>query len=371
MSKSDLRYREARKASLIGICLNIILAVTKFTVGFLSRSISVQADGFNNFGDAVSSLATMIGFKMSRKEADKEHPFGHGRMEYVTGLLTSLLVIIVGIEFFKSSVEGFSAVEPLKFSVTSFIVLVVSAAVKLFMAWFYRRTDKKISSPALRAAQTDSLWDAVITSVTAAAFFMSRFTDAKVDSIAGIVVSVFIVVSGVSLIRGILTPLLGARPVKESTDRIIELMLTDEHILGVHDLIIHDYGAGAAAASIHAEMPMRLTFNEIHTRIDLMEKTIKRELDVDIVIHGDPVDTSNPELKKLRYLLKVILKDINPALGYHDLRLQNDGGHTDVLFDLVVPYEFGGTLEDTENQVRKMLRQIDESYDIKIKTDRD
>lgn len=358
------------RTGMFGIICNICLSISKFVVGLLSGSIAVLADAANNLFDAASSLASLLGFRMASKSADKEHPYGHGRVEYFAGLFISILIIITAIEFMQSSVLKIITPSKPEFSYVYVLVLAVSVAVKLFMGFYYRSVSRKIDSPTIMAQATDSFSDAALTLVILISLFLSNSMDAPIDGVAGLLASVVVMFGGIFMTREISTPLLGAPPSDELVRAINSSVMAEEHILGLHDLIIHEYGPERIMASIHTEMPSSLSFSESHEIITRAERCIYEDYGISLVIHADPVDLDSEQREHVCYHLKTILQDIDPALAYHDLRLEADNGHTDVVFDLVIPYSMGENIQAIRDRVLEGLKSINKDYDPIISCDR-
>ena len=364
------RTHEGIFAGFVGITCNLILSAVKFVIGFFTGSISIQADAVNNLSDCASSLTSLIGFKMASKAADKEHPFGHGRIEYVAGLVVSFLVIAVSFEFFKSSIARIIAPEPIQYRLSLLVILIISIFVKLAMGLYYMKVSKKIDSVAVKASAFDSFSDMAVTSVTVLAFALSPVTNIPIDGIAGILVALFIFIGGIKMIKETLNPLIGRSPDQKTTDDIISILNRYDQILGVHDLMVHDYGPGKILASVHAEVPMGLSFHSAHSLIDRAETDIKNECGISIVIHGDPVATMDPALQRIRSLLRSILRSIDPAMAYHDLRLEKEDGGTVIYFDLVIPYSRGAEISHLIQQVAQSLKETSGAIKVVITADR-
>jgi len=279
---------------IVGIVINIILFIVKFIIGIIANSISVTADGFNNLSDAISSIIAIIGFKMASKPADKEHPFGHGRVEYISGLIVSFMVLLVGVEFIKSSYGRITNPTNVIFQWTYFVILVISIVVKIWLSRFTRFIGKSIDSSALQASAVEALGDVFVSSSVAISLILSKYTTLPIDGYMGILISLFVLYSGISLIKETLDPLLGEAPDTKFVKKIMSEIATYKYIIGVHDLIIHNYGPRKILASIHAEVPCNLSLIDVNETIDKAEKEISKKLNISIVIHVDPV--KDPEL---------------------------------------------------------------------------
>lgn len=338
--------------SITGIVLNIFLFVFKLFAGLLSGSVAIVADAVNNLSDAGSSLILLIGFRLSRAKPDPDHPFGHGRIEYVSGFIVSLLIMLMGFELMKSSAEKiFGGGEPITSSGVVIVILSVSVLVKLYMAFYNRAIGKKIDSSAMLATATDSFGDAVATTVVLVATLISRFTGLDIDGYCGVLVSVFILIAGFSAAKNTVSPLLGQPPQKEFVDRIKEIVMAPEEILGVHDLIVHDYGPGRRMISVHAEVEHDSDMFAIHDVIDNLELTLKKELGCDAVIHMDPIETDDAVTDEAKAMVLKIVGEVDQRLSIHDFRMVTGQTHTNLIFDVEVPFD----LAYSETELKKMV----------------
>jgi len=368
--KQQSRTKSGMSAGIFGIVCNLLLAVMKFTIGLFTGSISIQADAVNNFSDCAASVTSLIGFKMASKEADREHPFGHGRIEYIAGLVVSFLVIAISFEFFKSSLARIFSPAPVEYRLSLLVVLLLSIAAKFCMGVHYLRISRKIGSVAVKAAAVDSFSDMAVTSVAVVAFALSTVTSLPIDGYAGLIVAVFIFIGGIRMVRDTLDPLLGHSPDQTLANEVIARLNGYEQILGVHDLIMHDYGPDRVMASVHAEIPMDLSFKDAHGLIDDAESDVLEALGISLVIHGDPVDTKDLELQRVRSLLRRVLRTIDPALAFHDLRFHRDAGHSQLLFDLVIPFGIEKTVDSVIGEVSTAFMKIEDDFELKITADR-
>ncbi len=332
-----VRERYSYLCSGAGICGNLLLSAIKFLIGLLTRSIAITADAVNNLSDVGSSVVTLLGFKLSSKPADSDHPFGHGRGEYITGLIISFLIMLVGVEFIKSSVEKIINPEPLQFHWGAVIALLFSIAVKLWLSRLNKVVGARIHSAAITAASLDSRNDVIATSVTLISLIASCFTSLPVDGCLGVVVALFVLYSGYSVAKDTISPLLGQAPDPELIKTLEQMLMSYPPICGVHDMIIHNYGPGRIMASVHAEVPADENVLEAHDVIDLAEKSIYQKLHIPIVIHLDPVDTGNEETNRLRELMGTLVQQVHPALSIHDFRVVWGKSHSNLIFDLLVP----------------------------------
>ena len=325
----------------IGILLNILLFAGKFIAGSLAKSVAVTADAFNNLADAGSSVITMIGFRLAGQKPDKEHPFGHGRFEYIAGLLVSAAIILMGVELLKTSVEKIIAPQAVEFSVLTAVILVFSVAVKIYMAVYNGSLGKKLASPALAAAAKDSLSDSIATAVVLVSSAVGHFLGINIDGWCGAAVAVFVLRAGIMSVRDTLAPLLGTEPDPEFVKRINDIVLSYSEISAIHDLIIHDYGPGRQIISLHAEMPTESGSDifKLHDIVDNAERRLRQELGCDATIHLDPVAAEDEQTQMLHERMEAALFEINSGLTMHDFRIVPGPTHTNLIFDVVVPYD--------------------------------
>ena len=325
----------------VGILLNILLFAGKFIAGSLAKSVAVTADAFNNLADAGSSVITMIGFRLAGQKPDKEHPFGHGRFEYIAGLLVSAAIILMGVELLKTSVEKIIAPQAVEFSVLTAVILVFSVAVKIYMAVYNGSLGKKIASPALAAAAKDSLSDSIATAVVLVSSAVGHFLRINIDGWCGAAVAVFVLRAGIMSVRDTLAPLLGTEPDPEFVKRINDIVLSYPEISAIHDLIIHDYGPGRQIISLHAEMPTESGSDifKLHDIVDNAERRLRQELGCDATIHLDPVAAEDEQTQMLHERMEAALFEINSGLTMHDFRIVPGPTHTNLIFDVVVPYD--------------------------------
>lgn len=349
-------------SGFVGIAVNLILTIAKFVVGSLSGSISITADAVNNLSDAGSSVVTLAGFKMSKKPADRDHPYGHGRVEYISALIVSFLILFMGLELLKSSIEKIRNPDTVTFSLAALIILVLSILFKLWLAYFNSAIGKKINSTANKAVVADSLSDTAATSAALISLIISKFSAVPVDGWFGIIVAGFILFSGIQIIKDTVAPLLGQPPTKEFCDEIEQKIMSYDGVIGVHDLIIHDYGPGRLFASAHAEVPADIDILASHDTIDLIERDIGREFNMLISIHLDPVITNDERINALKQQAQEVVKSIDPAFSIHDFRVVDGPTHTNLIFDTVVP--ISNKLRDYEinNLICEKLSKIDERY---------
>ena len=369
----DLAVRTAcgRLSGWVGIVCNVLLCAAKLTVGTLSGSVSITADAVNNLSDAAGSVVTLIGFQMASKPADREHPYGHDRMEYISGLVVAALILLIGAELVKSSVQKILHPEAVEFSAAMVIVLLASIAVKLAMALFNRDLGRLIGSSALKATAADSRNDVLATAAVLAACLLGRFTDLMPDGWMGLAVALFILWSGVQIARDTIDPLLGAAPDAQLVRQLTQTVTAQLDVLGIHDLMVHDYGPGRRFASVHVEMDAHTDVLHAHEVIDGIERTVKKELNIDLVIHYDPVVLDDAELSALRGRIEQALGAYDPRLRVHDFRMVRGRQHTNVLFDLVVPEDLQAETPNLRRLVNKTLQQAGAQYFAVITFDRE
>ena len=347
---------------IVGICLNVLLFAGKFLAGTLSGSIAITADAFNNLSDAGSSFVTLVGFQLAGQKPDSEHPFGHGRMEYVSGLAVSVLILLMGLELGKTSIEKILHPEPVDSSPLIFAILCASILVKLYMFLYNRRLGKKLASPAMEATAMDSLSDSVATAAVLIATLVGRFTGLEIDGWCGVLVAAFILWSGINAVRDTLDPLLGTPPTHEFVQRIRDLVMAHTTILGIHDLVVHDYGPGRVMISLHAEVPASGSVMELHDTIDNLEQELHRKLGCEAVIHMDPLVDDDGATAAVRDQVTALVKCIDPAITIHDFRMVPGPTHTNLIFDVVTPLAFRLSGQEVAQQVRALVQSLDSRY---------
>lgn len=355
--------------SSVGIGLNICLFIGKYLAGVLSGSIAIMADAFNNLSDAGSSLITLIGFKFAGMKPDAEHPFGHGRIEYISGLAVSAAIILMGVELAKSSVSKILNPTPVEMNALAIVILVVSVCVKFYMCSYNRFVGRQIDSAAMKATATDSLSDAVATSVVLLAMLVLKFTGVNVDGWCGAMVALFILYAGYSAAKDTLSPLLGQPPEEELINQIRDIALSYSEIVGIHDLVVHDYGPGRLMISFHGEVPGDGNIFELHDVIDQAEKELKEKLGCDAVIHMDPIATNDDEVKSVRQCVAELVKEINGDLSIHDFRMVKGPTHTNLIFDVVVPFQLKLSDREVAEEITRRVREKWENYYAVIEID--
>ena len=343
---------------VVGILLNILLFVGKFVTGLLTNSIAITADAVNNLSDAGSSVITLAGFKLAEQKADSEHPYGHGRMEYIAGFVVAAIILIMGFELIRSSVEKIIHPQKPLFSAVTAGILIASILVKCYMAFYNYKIGKKIDSAAMKATATDSLSDCVSTTVVLISAIVGYFSGLQIDGICGVLVGLLIMYAGLQAAKDTLDPLLGQPPEDEFVERIEQIVLDfDENICGVHDLMVHDYGPGRRIISLHAEVPGDGDILKLHDIVDNLEMTLARELGCVATIHMDPVLNNNPEVKKLKEQMAAVIGKIDKVITMHDFRVVFGESHTNLIFDVVVPFEFSLSDEELTDEIGKRVKE--------------
>ena len=371
IESTEVRTRYGMLASVVGIFCNVLLFSVKLAIGLILSSLAVTADAFNNLSDAASSIISFVGVKMAGKPADAEHPFGHGRIEYIAALIVSFLVIEVGFTFFKSSISKIMHPEEITFDPVPFIILILSILVKLWMAFFNNKLGKRIDSKVMLATAADSLGDVITTSATVISIVICHFTSINVDAIAGLIVSGIVIWSGVSIAKDTLEPLIGQRVPSELYQKITDMVESYEGIVGAHDLIVHNYGPNRSIATIHAEVPNDVSIEASHEIIDRIERDAKKELNILLVIHMDPVEMRDEEVLELRDKTSHIVHALDPELHFHDFRVLKENEQKNLIFDLVVPDSY--TEKDANrvmHQLIALLHEMEKNVDCIITLDR-
>ncbi len=339
-------------ASVVGIICNVILFVIKATIGFIIGSISVTADAFNNLSDAASSIISFVGVKMANRPADREHPFGHGRYEYIAALVVAFLVFEVGVTCFRSSIDKVIHPQAVEFKLILVIILGLSILIKVWLGFFNRKLGKMINSSVMKATAADAFGDVLITSATVVSIIVGYFTNLKIDGIMGLIVSLIVLYAGFGIAKDTLEPLLGEAVSPETYDLLTKKVESYDGIVGSHDLIVHNYGPSNTMATIHAEVPSDMNIEVAHDLIDGIERDVLRELDIFLVIHMDPLEVNNQVVNDLKAKVKEIITELDPYASLHDFRMVNGEHHINIIFDLVVPHDY------TVAQEHKLLLDI-------------
>lgn len=355
----NIRARIGKLSGAVGIICNCLLAAGKLIVGHMTSSMSITADGLNNLSDGASSIVTLLGFKLAEKPADRKHPYGHARIEYIAGLTVAVMILFIGLELGKSSVEKLIDPEPIEFSFTAVWVLCASILVKLFMMLFNLKMGRRINSNALLATAADSRNDVMTTSAVLAASIVEHFYDVRIDGVMGIAVSLFILYSGVKLAGETMSPLLGEGANPELQKQITDYINGCPMVLGCHDLMVHDYGPGRRYASIHVEIDKNEDPMACHARIDRMERECLKNYGTHLVIHYDPVVTDDPEVNSTKRLVNTIIKVRDGRLTIHDFRMVDDGESVKMSFDMILPEDLRGQEQSIKETVEKALNSLD------------
>lgn len=357
---AEVRESYGILTSVVGAICNVLLFVVKIFIGMVIGSISVMADAFNNLSDAISSVVSFVGAKLSNRPADDEHPFGHGRYEYIAALVVAFLVLEVGFTCLKSSVDKIQNPQDISFSPVLVAILLLSVGVKLWLGLFNRKLGKKINSSVMRATSTDAFGDMLITMVTVISILVSHFTGLQVDGYMGLIVSLFVLYAGVGIIRETLVPLIGEAVSSETYDKITSFVEQFDGILGSHDLIVHSYGPTQKMATIHAEVAKDENLETIHEVIDHIEREAQKNLGIMLVIHMDPIETDDENVLRLKTMVRNVLKEIDQKISFHDFRVVNGEEQINLIFDLVIPHAYKGDMRlKLLNEVTERISQQD------------
>ncbi len=357
---SKVREDYGKLSGITGVIFNLILFSAKLIAGLLSGAISVIADAFNNLTDAGSSIVTFIGFKLSSKPTDRDHPFGHGRWEYVSGFIISIIIFLVGFELMKSSIEKLINPSDIEFSVIALVILGASVIVKFYMFIYNRSIAKKINSVTVMATAKDSLNDCIATTVVALCFVVNKIFNLNVDGYAGIVIALFILFSGFSSAKETINLLIGTAPEREYVEKIEQKVLSLKGITGVHDLMVHNYGPGRQIISLHAEVDANDNVNDAHDNIDNAEKILEKEFNCIAVIHMDPIDVHNPKRKEFLALAQEVVKKIDDRFSIHDFRMTEGYSHINLIFDLTIPHDCDIDSDQLKKLVSEEINRKDE-----------
>lgn len=365
-----VRQRYGVVSGVVGILCNALLCTAKIAAGLLTGAVSIVADGINNLSDGGSCVVSLLGFKMAGKPADDKHPFGHGRIEYVAGLIVSFIIVLMGVELAKTSLDKIFHPEEISFSWITPAVLGISILVKLWMCFFNRKMGDKIDSAVLRATAMDSLSDVAATSAVLAGFVIGYWARVNLDGYLGVLVALFILYTGVSTAKGTLDLLLGEAPDPEFVKQIQQEVLSYPEIIGVHDLIVHNYGPGHSVVSLHAEVPCDVDILKIHDTIDNAERDLKKKFDCEVVIHMDPIITDDKETNEIHQKLSSIVRLLDSRVTIHDFRMVKGPTHTNLIFDIVVPHQFRLTDDQVVESLRQAVKALDARYEIVVNVDK-
>ena len=368
-SSPKVRQAYGVLTGVVGILLNVLLFAGKFIAGTLSKSISITADAFNNLSDAGSSFVTLIGFKLAGAKPDPEHPFGHGRIEYVSGLVVSGAILLMAFELIKDSIDKIIHPQTVDFSALAAGILVVSILVKIYMYLYNSSISKKIDSAAMKATATDSLSDTMATTVVLIASIVGHYTGLKIDGYCGVLVGLFIFYAGFSAAKETLDPLLGQPPEEEFVEQIEEIVMSYELVQGIHDLVVHDYGPGRVMISLHAEVPAEEDILEIHDMIDVIENDLADKLNCEAVIHMDPLVTKDERVNELKRTIREVVDSLEGDVSMHDFRTVIGPTHTNMMFDVVLPFGYSMTDEMVKEEIQKRTwDRLGESYNCLLYT---
>ena len=365
-----VRQRYGVVSGVVGILCNALLCTAKIAAGLLTGAVSIVADGINNLSDGGSCVVSLLGFKMAGKPADDKHPFGHGRIEYVAGLIVSFIIVLMGVELAKTSLDKIFHPEEISFSWITPAVLGISILVKLCMCFYNRKMGDKIDSAVLRATAMDSLSDVAATSAVLAGFVIGYWARVNLDGYLGVLVALFILYTGVSTAKGTLDLLLGEAPDPEFVKQIQQEVLSYPEIIGVHDLIVHNYGPGHSVVSLHAEVPCDVDILKIHDTIDNAERDLKKKFDCEVVIHMDPIITDDKETNEIHQKLSSIVRLLDSRVTIHDFRMVKGPTHTNLIFDIVVPHQFRLTDDQVVESLRQAVKALDARYEIVVNVDK-
>ncbi|MCI5898601.1 MAG: cation diffusion facilitator family transporter [Firmicutes bacterium] len=357
-----VRESYGKLAGIVGILSNLLLCILKIGIGLIFKSIAILADGINNLADASSSIITLVGFRLASKPADEDHPYGHARIEYITGLIVSLVIIFLGFQLFMSSVDKIRNPEPLEFSILTVAVLILAILIKVWQALFNIKIGTLIHSATLKATGADSRNDVIATSAVLISLLVEKLTNLQLDGWMGAVVALFIIYSGIQLVKETSAPLLGQAPDPELVKSIHDRAVEFEGVLGIHDLIVHDYGPGRIFASIHVEVDADGDILASHDMIDNIERVLSRDLKIHLTVHMDPIDTKDPVLRRMKEDLQKIVDEMEDVQNFHDLRVVPGYSHTNFIFDIVISPECIKKETDLCKYIQGKVAEIDPKY---------
>ena len=353
-----------------GIGFNVLLFAGKLIAGMLSGSVAIVSDAFNNLSDAGSSIISLVGFKLSNKKSDPQHPFGHGRLEYISGLCVSFLIILMGVELGKASIEKIIEPAQVKFSLLTAAILAASIIVKLYMALYNSRIGKRLNAVTMKAMAKDSLSDAVATSVVLMSMIVAKLADIAIDGYCGVIVAAFILFTGITAARDTISPLLGQKPDSEFIEEVMRIVNAHKEIIGTHDLVVHDYGPGRLMITLHAEVDADMDILVAHDAVDNIENELREKLGCSAVVHMDPIVTDDVETNATREEIKRVVSNIDSRMTIHDFRMVPGPTHTNVIFDVAVPFD----IDMDDDELRKILwariRDVDSKLNAVIEIDK-
>lgn len=369
-SSPQIRQKYGVLCGAVGIFLNILLFAGKFLAGLISNSIAITADAFNNLSDAGSSLVTLVGFRMAGQKPDPDHPFGHGRIEYLSGFLVSIAILFMAFELVRTSIDKIIHPQPVTFSILSVIILLISILVKVYMAYYNKSIGKKIDSTAMNATALDSLSDVLATSVVLIATLVGNYTSLQIDGYCGVIVGLFIFYAGYSAAKDTISPLLGQPPNPDFVKNVEDIVMSYDLVLGIHDMVVHDYGPGRVMLSLHAEVSADGNILILHDMIDNIEHRLHDELHCEAVIHMDPIIINDEQTNTLKKQVTEILNTNYPEVDFHDFRIVKGPTHTNILFDIVVPFDYKHSDDEIIDSLKRELTKINDTYHTIIQIDR-
>lgn len=372
ISDPDVRKAYGMLCGTVGIVLNIFLFIVKALAGFISGSIAITADAFNNLSDAGSSVITLVGFRLSGHKPDSAHPFGHGRIEYISGFLVSVVILIMAFELLKTSVSKIIHPSAIEAGTLVIVILIISILVKVYMALYNRAVSQKIDSAAMDAAAKDSLSDTIATFVVLVTTLLAKATGLQIDGYCGVIVALFVFFAGYSAAKETISPLLGQPPEPEFVKKIEGIIMEyrDRGVLGLHDLVVHNYGPGRVMLSVHVEVPAAGDILALHDMIDTIEHRLARELKCSAVIHMDPVLLNDKMTNEIKKKVAAIIEGMEGSISFHDFRIVHGPTHTNLIFDVAVPFDYVMTDSEVVDYIRKKVKEIDENYFVVIDVDK-
>ena len=365
-----VRMAYGRLAGSMGIVFNVLLFIGKYVAGFISGSVSVMADALNNLSDAGSSVVTLIGFHFAGKKPDPEHPFGHGRIEYISGLIVAGLIMYMGLELLQSSFQKIFHPEAMDVNTVTMIVLILSILVKVYMSVYNRSLGRKIDSSAMRATAVDSLSDCIATTVVLLSMILYYFTEINLDGISGVIVAVFILIAGFTSAKETLSPLLGEAPDAEFVKSVEELVLSHKDVVGIHDMIVHDYGPGRRMISLHAEVSGKEDVYKLHDLMDVIEYELRERFQCEAVLHMDPIEADDEKVMGLRKEVEKLVKEMDSTLSIHDFRMVEGPTHTNLIFDVVLPQGYSRSDEEVSLEIQQRILARWQNYFAVIKVEK-
>lgn len=367
---ATVREKYGLLCGFVGIFINIVLFTFKFLTGRLVNSIAITADAFNNLSDAGASVVSLVGIKLANKKPDPDHPFGHGRMEYMTSLVVAMAILLTGYELLKSSIDSIRNPEPVTISAATIIVLIAAICGKLYMYLYNRKTGKRINSAVLMATAADSISDCLATLAVLIATIVGGKTGLLIDGYCGLLVTIFVLRAGYETAKETIASLLGQPPEKEFVDEINDIVMSHKIVKGIHDLVVHDYGPGRVMITLHAEVPSTMNIMEIHDEIDNIEFELRKKLKCEATIHMDPIDSENENVVNSRKLVSDIAKEIDSSFSVHDFRMVPGKTHTNLIFDVVIPFAYKKSDEEVKNLIQDKVKEYNQNYFCVINVDK-